>query len=504
MATVTITCSVCLNDVTVDPRAAASSPIYIVPFVSLVECNHSFCVGCVKGLHRGRQKFVRCPTCRHECSKLRLISVNENNVFSIEFTANAISRMSTSTSSMNLKMLVESLYPFNLSSQRSQDLFTQTAAATTTTTTTSTAATTAACSQHSPSILATDVPVIIDLSREHDNRQLPNNQLSVNAPNDDDETFEARIVAVTELSRLQHEIDLLNSENSSALDLSMQIERNITQLNGQVENLNGQVENLNGQVESLNGQVGSLNQQVSNLNDEISRLNNDVSEMNDKVSELEEHMVDLNNHIEIKKRSVDILNKKVKLKESIVNTKEDRLNLLNQQIKNKENDLAKLNSNVAQEESKIVKLKRKQAELGSEIKKNTFLEQANKKLLVDLQKLTADYQDLHKYQHRFMGNMTTTINTIKTFNNDKSSVTDKPSNKNAPSKEKSIATSKVFSTAPSTSICSDTAASNAISDIRLGEKRKIKIEPEEEKQNITTTMEPAEKFKKTLVDKLKM
>ncbi|ACI28794.1 CG30 [Agrotis ipsilon multiple nucleopolyhedrovirus] len=519
MASVTLSCSVCLSDVVIDSSTAPNS-IYVVPFVSLGECNHSFCVQCVKGVQIGRQRSVRCPTCRRMCSKLRLISVNENNVLCVEFNATAINRMSTSTLTMNLTMLVESLYPFNVTTtttttttavnQRSQDLFTP-----------------AAYSQQSPSILSTAASSIIDLAQEPpfdsenlptaapsqfiSNDNLPNNELGASPPiptpaapaaddngngngNDDDDIFEARIVAVTELSRLQHEIDALNTENARALDLSTQIERNVAQLNGQVSSLNNE-------VADLTEQAVTLNHEISIRNDEILHLNNNVSQLNCRISDLNEHVMQLTFDIDAKEAEIDDLNERINIQESIVNNNESKINLLDQQIKDKEDCLAKLNYDLAQEEDKINKLKAKQTKLSNEVKKNIFLEQINKKLFIDLKNMRKDIQDMHTCHDRFIGNISTTINTIKTFSSDSASAIDEPSSSIKPCNETSIATSIAPSTALSIATSSDTAASIDTRDIKTVPNKKPQSTAglPQRKRKITTAA-PDQKPKSTEIE----
>ncbi|ACI47449.1 CG30 [Spodoptera litura nucleopolyhedrovirus II] len=71
MESLTLSCSVCFCDVTIDRGVATADPaMYVVPMFILEECTHAFCLNCCKGIQDGRRRAITCPTCRTISDKL--------------------------------------------------------------------------------------------------------------------------------------------------------------------------------------------------------------------------------------------------------------------------------------------------------------------------------------------------------------------------------------------------------------------------------------------------
>lgn len=114
MESVTIQCNICFNEVVIT-KPQENDFMYIVPLLTLTACNHHYCVSCIKQLQKttalNRPNNIRanensqiyCPTCRKYNSNLRVMCINDNNVFAIKFCAANIEHYSTS--SVNLKLV---------------------------------------------------------------------------------------------------------------------------------------------------------------------------------------------------------------------------------------------------------------------------------------------------------------------------------------------------------------------------------------------------------------
>ena len=404
MESVTLNCGVCLTDVLVKANETTRKEnLYIVPFLSLIECNHALCVHCVKNLQTSNRRAISCPMCREVSTKFRLISINNNELYTIDCTANSIQRH-TSTQcniNMNIPMLVSHLFPFSLRPNDDVDFITFEPSPDTNEASTSASVSTvyedtaselypnnelnqtASASidpDHTISDLNSIAPdldstVSIENNQERECTEEPENQV-----------YESQIAAVAQISHLQNEIDRLNEEHNSALDLARDIGLEIRQLLLEKSSHELSVRNLTLQENEKTRNIEQLTEQKNQLESSIQQL---IKRENLKKIEIRR----LSNKL---KQMADQLQNKEKLKklnESIAK-KHTELNQINDLLSHTQslNDILLAQHNNLHSSIKIKSELNETSisELFSKLEnKKTFLEQANIKLRTENDELNA-------------------------------------------------------------------------------------------------------------------
>ncbi|AYN45029.1 cg30b [Alphabaculovirus alterspexiguae] len=316
MSSVTLNCGICFADVKIKDEFMQDNDIYVGPFI-LFECNHAFCVSCVKTLHNGRIMSINCPMCRVSCRKFRILIFTVNGVFAVEFNINSIKRFSINSCRLNFANLVSGLYPFSIAAETSKsiddsepstsksiddsDLFTQ------------------------RKILQKEFSDIMDKFFDEKDDDSEDN---------DSEDNDSEMKKIMHLSRLQYEIDSLKKFQIKLLDLLLRMKTqvdtfalNLTNKKLEIENhdnkLKQSIEEYNKQQKLIQERKDYLLSVESNVTLKELQLNNVKETLAQLEKEHEEKRKLYDSREETTDMSLDLFS--IKLKRDVLDVKFEHL-----------------------------------------------------------------------------------------------------------------------------------------------------------------------------------
>ena len=262
MNSVTLQCSICLNEVKINNDKLNDEPFYVVPMAKLRLCGHVFCIGCLKNMQFERFAEVKCAVCRKINRQLdTLIIDSSNKVFTLMLRLNTIKKEPSLDNVVNnVASVIKTYYSYGVLNND--------------------ASTSSEPSPSQSSLSAPTRPLSPTLAE-------PSSSSSSSRSNiNDDDIENRRLESVMELSRIQLQIENLNKNNNEALELQASLKKRNDEYLKLKESLKNDVEKLKTQIDENKIELSKLQMKDEEIKKSVKKQRATLCELQQNVKKI--------------------------------------------------------------------------------------------------------------------------------------------------------------------------------------------------------------------------